>query len=311
MRSGRIQVPTFQRDFVWKRQDVEKLLDSIRREIPLGTITLWEPGQGHRTELFEPFFKSVKVKKWSGDEENTEQESADDDSNWFFSFTEQTGLQQPREITGPVYGVIDGRQRLTTLMMLFGGITFSSPTHKHGGLWTLKLDSDLVKDDAPFTFLTWKKSREYASVADWVKAGLFPLWLHSKRDDFVDALDNSNNFESQAQHVIARRKWRRNLNMFCDIVSSLNVAAYILDAKVDLEKVCVIFETLNTRGVRVGVYDIVQARLMGMPVPALSTERYDLKRNIHQVYEASGNQYLGRCSTKMMDTAISLSAMQQ
>lgn len=40
-RAGRIRVPPFQRNFKWKREDVEKLIDSIVRGYPIGTLLLW------------------------------------------------------------------------------------------------------------------------------------------------------------------------------------------------------------------------------------------------------------------------------
>jgi hypothetical protein len=48
-RAGRIRVPIFQRAFKWEREDVRKLVDSIWRGYPIGTLLLWskvgEPGR--------------------------------------------------------------------------------------------------------------------------------------------------------------------------------------------------------------------------------------------------------------------------
>lgn len=38
---GTIRIPRFQRDYVWKRPEVAKLLDSIRREFPIGSFFFW------------------------------------------------------------------------------------------------------------------------------------------------------------------------------------------------------------------------------------------------------------------------------
>jgi hypothetical protein len=40
-KAGRIRVPPFQRAFKWERDDVEKLVDSIVRGYPIGTLLLW------------------------------------------------------------------------------------------------------------------------------------------------------------------------------------------------------------------------------------------------------------------------------
>lgn len=38
---GRLRVPKFQRDFVWRRQDIVDLFDSIAKHYPIGTLFLW------------------------------------------------------------------------------------------------------------------------------------------------------------------------------------------------------------------------------------------------------------------------------
>lgn len=43
--AGRIVLPKFQRDFVWSRQQVLNLLDSVARNYPIGSILLWESDQ--------------------------------------------------------------------------------------------------------------------------------------------------------------------------------------------------------------------------------------------------------------------------
>ncbi|MFM2059481.1 MAG: hypothetical protein RLY71_3866 [Pseudomonadota bacterium] len=42
MRRGRLRIPTFQRPFLWKREDARKLIDSIYRGYPVGNLLLWE-----------------------------------------------------------------------------------------------------------------------------------------------------------------------------------------------------------------------------------------------------------------------------
>jgi Protein of unknown function DUF262 len=40
--TGRIQIPRFQRPFVWRRSQMLDLLDSIRRQYPIGSLLTWE-----------------------------------------------------------------------------------------------------------------------------------------------------------------------------------------------------------------------------------------------------------------------------
>ncbi len=50
-REGRLRVPKFQRDFVWRRQDIVDLFDSIAKQYPIGTLFLWgsEPPPNSRS----------------------------------------------------------------------------------------------------------------------------------------------------------------------------------------------------------------------------------------------------------------------
>jgi hypothetical protein len=42
VRSGRVRVPSFQRPLKWEREDARKLLDSLYRGYPVGTLLFWE-----------------------------------------------------------------------------------------------------------------------------------------------------------------------------------------------------------------------------------------------------------------------------
>lgn len=45
IRYGNICVPPFQRDFVWERDRIKDLFDSIKRNYPIGSILMWKPAQ--------------------------------------------------------------------------------------------------------------------------------------------------------------------------------------------------------------------------------------------------------------------------
>ncbi|MGZ8217223.1 MAG: GmrSD restriction endonuclease domain-containing protein [Candidatus Binatia bacterium] len=78
-KEGRLRVPNFQRDFVWRRQDIADLFDSIARQYPIGTLFLW----GAQTALSSrPRIGPLSLPKYKGE-------------TWL---------------------VLDGQQRLTTLV---------------------------------------------------------------------------------------------------------------------------------------------------------------------------------------------------
>ncbi|MBK7442856.1 MAG: DUF262 domain-containing protein [Bacteroidetes bacterium] len=43
IKNGEIQVPVFQRDFVWKPEQIKDLFDSILKGYPIGSLLLWNP----------------------------------------------------------------------------------------------------------------------------------------------------------------------------------------------------------------------------------------------------------------------------
>ena len=46
MHQGQLQIPRFQRDFVWPVSKTQALLDSMFKEFPIGTFFLWEAPAG-------------------------------------------------------------------------------------------------------------------------------------------------------------------------------------------------------------------------------------------------------------------------
>lgn len=56
--AGRIRVPSFQRGFKWEREDVQKLIDSIWRGFPIGTLLVWSKvGEAGRVPLGDLVFE--------------------------------------------------------------------------------------------------------------------------------------------------------------------------------------------------------------------------------------------------------------
>ncbi|EOR96309.1 hypothetical protein ADIARSV_0544 [Arcticibacter svalbardensis MN12-7] len=64
MKAGAIKIPVFQRDFVWKPQQMLELFDSILKGYPIGSLLLWSPNAEFKTrEYIGPYH----VKKTSRD----------------------------------------------------------------------------------------------------------------------------------------------------------------------------------------------------------------------------------------------------
>lgn len=93
VKSNKYAIPVFQRDYVWKEEQVLDLFDSISKGYPIGTIILWKP-QG-------------EIKR-----------------------SKDIITDEKRDSPQPEYYILDGRQRLTTF---YGCITGSeNPIFKLG-----------------------------------------------------------------------------------------------------------------------------------------------------------------------------------
>jgi len=87
LENGIYQIPKFQRDFVWEKERVAKLLDSIIKGYPIGTFILWKTKDRLNT-----------IKKIGGEI-----------------------LKEPTE-GDFVYYILDGQQRITALYLAIKGI---------------------------------------------------------------------------------------------------------------------------------------------------------------------------------------------
>ncbi|MBU0500551.1 MAG: DUF262 domain-containing protein [Gammaproteobacteria bacterium] len=82
VRSGKLRIPRFQRSYVWSRQQMTELLDSINRQYPIGSLLVWETDE------------RVSSRRWVG----------------------PVAIPPlPQSVGGAMAHVLDGQQRLSTL----------------------------------------------------------------------------------------------------------------------------------------------------------------------------------------------------
>ena len=100
---GRIRIPGFHRPYVWRRDQMLDLLESVYRQYPIGGLLLWE--------ISEPY----KTLDWVGP------------------------IRIPKEQKTSVALVLDGQQRLSTLagVLLPTGGSESSPWDDDPGRWEI------------------------------------------------------------------------------------------------------------------------------------------------------------------------------
>ena len=85
-------IPDLQRDYVWRKEKVTKLFDSLLFKLPIASLLLWE------YETAESLFAFSKIKS-----------------------SKAAGLEDAKAIQNKSIIVLDGQQRLTSLNILFNG----------------------------------------------------------------------------------------------------------------------------------------------------------------------------------------------
>ncbi len=63
-RSGRIVIPEFQRDYVWKKSKAPLLIDSLYRGFPISSLLLWQSGEPTRSRRRDPRPARTSLMSW-------------------------------------------------------------------------------------------------------------------------------------------------------------------------------------------------------------------------------------------------------
>jgi hypothetical protein len=63
-RLGRIVIPEFQRDYVWKKSKAPKLIDSLYRGFPISSLLLWQSSEETRSRRRDPRPTRASVMNW-------------------------------------------------------------------------------------------------------------------------------------------------------------------------------------------------------------------------------------------------------
>lgn len=146
VKSGEIKLPRFQRPFVWKEPDMLKLLDSLYKGYPIGSILIWNSSQKLKSE------RSI-----SGLEIDTEE------NNYY-----------------PTNYLLDGQQRLTTLC----GALFWSGSDE-GSKWNIHFDLEKQQFVHPRRrdLTTLFPLNRIINTRDFISQCM-KFDHHEKRDDF-------------------------------------------------------------------------------------------------------------------------------
>lgn len=236
LNSGEWQIPGFQREFVWSIQQAHDLLTSIFKARPIGMITAWAQPQG------KPATDPGRI------ELNGEK---------FGEFTEDPAV---------IKLILDGKQRLTSLAIAFGGLRSPKGNQLFSGAWFLDFTQDPASSDE---FITYKKKSEIAvskldSIPNCLALGLLPLSQYAAFNKLSQRIFDKDFYppgQLPSQSDLQVRS--NNLDKCQTTFNSYQIPIAELPSSVGLSDVCEIFEVLNTKGTKVSTFDLIHNTFFG------------------------------------------------
>ena len=250
LKEGRFVIPDFQRDFEWRPWDIRDLMRSIFLDYYIGSLLLWK-----------------------GKKENFEALSCE----IIYGFDNTKG-QQPWTYTKgkPDCIVLDGQQRLTALYYAFVAPQVPMPNRASRAVYFVHVDKFMNEQyDEAFQY-DWLSKRfdkilnnreiqyhEHVFPLSILGTGGWELygWVQGYGDYWKKVTDNATDpaeAELARKHVENAKDFGEHLK---GITEEYQIAYIELDRDLEVDKVCDIFTQINSRGIRLDVFDLINALL--------------------------------------------------
>jgi hypothetical protein len=243
LKEGRYVIPDFQRDFEWRPWDISELMRSIFLDYYIGSLLLWKG----KKENFQAL-SCEKIYGYSGN-------------------------------GNPEYIVLDGQQRLTAMLYAFLAPDMPLPNRSNRAFYFIKVNHFMAEayDDAfgyewdtkKFMAIIGSKDLQFAShifplsvigaggwnLANWVQ-GYEQFWK-TKAEEAKTSGDEKA-IQQTASHAANAVEFSEILK---GITEEYQISFIELDKDLAVDKVCDIFTQINSRGIRLDVFDLINALL--------------------------------------------------
>ena len=243
LREGRFVIPDFQREFEWEPKDILELMRSLFLDYYIGSLLLW---RGHHDT-----FASLAC-------EPLEVFAGDDGGN-------------------PEHIVLDGQQRLSAMYYAFMAPDTKAPNRKARHLYFIRIDKFI--DDEP----------DEAFIYDWTRWGvnllanreaqfaqrIFPLaaisdswalpsWFSDYETFWEQQRDEARSSEQDGRREEAQQAIEQGKDFAAhlkELLEEYQIAYIELDQDLEIDKICDTFTRINSRGVRLDIFDLMNALL--------------------------------------------------
>lgn len=242
LKEGRFVIPDFQREFEWRPWDIRELMRSIFLDYYIGSLLLWK---GKRENFAALSCESVYGYDGSA---------------------------------SPEYIVLDGQQRLTAMYYAFLAPDLPLPNRSFRAFYFIRVDKFMAEeyDDAfHYDWLTKRWSKVLGNQSSQYAEHLFPLsvvgaggwdlpnWVQGYEKFWGEKAKAASDSGDAAADQFARHA--ENAKAFGEhlkgITEQYQISYIELDQDLGVDKVCDIFTQINSRGIRLDAFDLVNALL--------------------------------------------------
>ena len=239
LKEGQYVIPDFQREFEWHPKDIRDLMRSIFLDYYIGSLLLWKG----KTANFKAL-SCEDVYGYKGNKRNKQ------------------------------YIVLDGQQRLTAMYYAFVAPDKNLPNKSSVVRYYMKVDRLMAGEhDETFgyEFLTKKWEYIFSNRKAQFASHIFPLaligadkidlfeWMTGYKDywnaEAEKSLSASSNASTRAKDA---KEFTEHLLRF---TGEYQISYIELDRDIGVDKVCDIFTQINSKGVRLDVFDLLNALL--------------------------------------------------
>lgn len=257
--NGKIQLPDFQRDWVWDDDKICKLIESIASGFPMGAAMFLETGN-----------PAVR-----------------------FTYRTFTGAPKHSDVN-PDRLVLDGQQRLTTLFQVFrgkGATIVNGAKSKERRYYYLDIRKALNPHRSMLEAVESMPENKIrtANIGREIKLDLstreaeyanmkFPLNLVFSQTDIMDWIFGLMSYDAASVQIAKE---------FCDKVlkgiTTYKIPVITLTKDTAKEAVCQIFENVNTGGVKLNVFELITA--------SFAADEYDIRKD----WDAIASKFTSHC----------------
>lgn len=231
--AGRLTIPRFQRAFVWREADVQRLVDSIARSYPIGSLLLLE-----KNPELDLASRRIDAELRASDDLNAADASSPIDEDSY---------------------ILDGQQRITSLARVFLNAGLQRAYY-----FDLKTILEQFRSES-FAWIRTRRRKTRPQRLEGNRLLRADLALDQKKASLYinEYVEDSPDFRDYGRH----RKWEAiaEINGIFETMRKYDIPVVTLEQDRGIEAICRVFETINSTGTRLTTFDLAVARFFPNP----------------------------------------------